>query len=140
MEAAPQTDSPHESRSKPADNAAVASFRGGLNGTQRDVFLAVLATGEEPSGKDIVRQLRDMYERDGSDPVSRQSVYYALDSLIDAGYLEKTQSEGDKRERFYSVTEAGMQQFLLAKQQEELIVDEMLAKRPGYQMPRHGGQ
>ncbi|WP_336037035.1 PadR family transcriptional regulator [Halobacterium yunchengense] len=69
-------------------------------GFQRDL-LCVLSGLDEPKGMAVQEELEDYY---GSE-VLHARVYQNLDSLVDAGLVEK--GERDSRTNFYRITDDG---------------------------------
>lgn len=72
----------------------------GLTGFQRDL-LFVLAGMEDPSGQEIRTELERSQDRD----VTHARLYANLDSLVDAGLVEKGRKDG--RTNRYATTEEG---------------------------------
>jgi DNA-binding PadR family transcriptional regulator len=74
-----------------------------LSSLERDTLVAVGLTGGKPSGHDIWQTLID--HRPGSQRNS--SFYNALESVVDAGLVEKRENPDDGRANQYSLTSDG---------------------------------
>lgn len=71
-----------------------------LTAFQRDCLIVINGLGE-PSGREILDELRLYYESD----IFGGRLYPSLDGLVEAGFVEKTSRDG--RTNAYNVTAAG---------------------------------
>lgn len=107
-----------------SSDSSLASWRE-LSDTERDVFVAVLALHADerpPTGKAIktvVQQRRSM---------TQPTVYRALRSLTDAGYVEKDRGERDGRVTVYSVTEQAINEFVRVRCEEYDVVEQVVSQ------------
>ncbi|MFD1588056.1 PadR family transcriptional regulator [Halorientalis brevis] len=96
-----------------------------LSDTERDVFVAVLALHADerpPTGKAVknkVQQRRSM---------TQPTVYRALRSLTEAGYVEKDRGEQDGRMTIYSVTEQSISEFVRVRSEEYDVVEQVVTQ------------
>jgi len=82
-----------------------------LTAFQRDILYAV-ADQDPPYGLAIKRELEDYYESE----VNHGRLYPNLDTLVDAGFLEK--SEIDKRTNRYQLTDDAQEVFVARRRWE----------------------
>jgi PadR family transcriptional regulator PadR len=91
----------------------------GLTGFQRDIVYIVLAN-KAPHGLQIKQDLDEYY----CDRVTRGRVYSNLDTLVEAGYLEK-RTKTD-RTNAYRLTEVGFDAVISRRRWEEQQFIELL--------------
>ena len=96
-----------------------------LSDTERDVFVAVLALHADehpPTGKAIKTKVQQRRS------ITQPTVYRALRSLVDAGYVEKDRGEQDGRMTIYSVTEQSISEFVRVRCEEYDVVEQVVSQ------------
>ena len=91
-----------------------------LNGFQRDCLFAVAGL-DAPNGTEVKAVLEDYYTGE----VHTARLYPALDSLVEAGLVNKAQRDG--RTNVYTLTEAGEETIAARRRWEDRHVDELVA-------------